>query len=177
MSSNPKPLASAAPPDPTPEQLAAWRPLVDRVQAGDESGLTAWPDGEDVGEQAGAAYRILTTKRTLEQLAAAPPAVWGNVAGIVAVLRVNPLVSSVAFTVHPLEEVHRALLAAERGVLTYQVVVWRQLVVLLDLTVTQGPAPVPASSATPAKEQTTTDNRRPPPDRSRRQAIRPPDGK
>jgi len=150
MNGNPKQPASAVPPDPTPEQLAAWRPLIERVQAGDESGLTAWPD-DDAGGQAGAAYRILTTHRTLERLAAAPPAVWGNVAGIVAVLRVDPVVSSVAFTARPLEEVHRALLAGERGVLTYQVVVWRQLVILLDLTVTQGHVPTPAPSATPAK--------------------------
>jgi hypothetical protein len=153
MSGNPKRPAAAAPPDPTPEQLAEWRPLVERVQAGDESGLTAWPDDQDAGGQAEAAYRILTTNRTLQQLAAAPPAVWGNVAGIVAVLRVDPVATSVAFTARPLEEVHRALLAAERGVLTYQVVVWRQLVVLLDLTVTEtdGHVPTPAASATPAK--------------------------
>jgi hypothetical protein len=92
MSGNPKRPATAAPPDPTPEQLAQWRTLVERVQAGDESGFTAWPDDEDAGEQAEAAYRILTTQRTLEQVAAAAPsAVWGNVAGIVAVLRVKEL--------------------------------------------------------------------------------------
>ncbi len=151
MSGNPTRPAAAVPPDPTPEQLAAWRPLVERVQAGDEAGLTAWPDDQDAGGQGGAAYRILTTKRTLQQLAAAPPAVWGNVAGIVAVLRVDPLASTVAFPARPLEEVHRALLAGERGVLTYQVVVWRQLVILLDLTMTQGHVPTPASAATLAK--------------------------
>jgi len=156
MSGNPTRPGAAVPPDPTPQQLAAWRPLVDRVQAGDEAGLAAWPDGQDVGGQAGAAYRILTTKRTLQQLAAAPPAVWGNVAGIVAVLRVDPLASTVAFLARPMEEVHRALLAGERGVLTYQVVVWRQLVILLDLTMTQGHmtqgyVPTPASAATLAK--------------------------
>ena len=155
MSGNPTRPAAAVPPDPTPEQLAAWRPLVDRVQAGDEAGLAAWPDG-DTGRQAGAAYRILTTHRTLQQLAAAPPAVWGNVAGIVTVLRVDPLASTVAFLARPMEEVHRALLAGERGVLTYQVVVWRQLVILLDLTMTQGHmtqghVPTPASAAAPAK--------------------------
>jgi hypothetical protein len=155
MSGKPKRPASAAPPDPTPEQLAEWRALVERVQADDESGVTAWPDGKDAGGQDGAAYRILTTQRTLEQVAAAPPAVWGNVVGIVAVLRVDPVAATVAFTTRLVGEVHRALLAGERGVLTYQVIVWRQLVILLDLTVTDGQVPPPSSPVTPAKEQPT----------------------
>ncbi len=151
MSGKTKQLELAATADPTPEQLAAWRALVDRVQAGDESGLTAWAEGKAAGRTAGAAYRILAARSAWEQLADAPPAVRGNVTGIVAVLRVDPVVGSVAFTTRLVGEMHRALLAGERGVLTYQVIVWRQVVILLDLTLVEGQAPTPTSPVTPAK--------------------------
>ena len=146
-------LQRTPPPDPAPEQLAEWRTLVERVQADDESGLAAWAEDEDqdAGAVAGAAYRVLATQRTLEQLAAAPPAIRGHVAGILAVLRVDPVVSSVAFAAQLVGEVTRALLAGETAALTYQVVVWRQLVILLDLTVGGRQAPTPSLPATPAK--------------------------
>ncbi len=143
-------LELAAVPDPTPEQLAEWRAVVERVQAGDESGLTAWAEGKAAGRTAGAAYRILATPRAWEQLAAAPPAVRGTVAGIVAVLRVDPVVGSVAFTTRLVGEVHRARLAGERDVLTYQVIVWRQLVILLDVTGIEGQPPQATAPAIPA---------------------------
>ena len=143
-------LELAAVPDPTSERLAEWRTVVERVQAGDESGLTAWAEGKAAGRTAGAAYRILATPRAWEQLAAAPPAVRGTVAGIVAVLRVDPVVGSVAFTTRLVGEVHRARLAGERDVLTYQVIVWRQLVILLDVTGIEGQPPQATAPAIPA---------------------------
>lgn len=33
-----------APPPPTPEELAAWRALIDRFEGGDESDLVPWEE-------------------------------------------------------------------------------------------------------------------------------------
>jgi hypothetical protein len=78
----------SGPPTPSAEQLAAWQALVGRIRQGDRSQLAAWQEGP--AAESGAAYRVLVTQRVHQQLRGAPPLMAGSVAGILAVLRVDP---------------------------------------------------------------------------------------
>jgi hypothetical protein len=83
------------PPTSSAEQLAAWQALVERIRQGDCSQLAAWQEG--AAAESGATYRVLVTQRVHQQLRGAPPLVAGSVAGILAVLRVDPTEASMIF--------------------------------------------------------------------------------
>jgi hypothetical protein len=85
----------SGPPTPSAEQLAAWQALVEGIRQGDRSQLAAWQEG--AAAESGAAYRVLVTQRVHQQLRGAPPLMAGSVAGILAVLRVDPTEASMIF--------------------------------------------------------------------------------
>jgi hypothetical protein len=88
---------SKATPTPTPsaEQLAEWRALVERIRQGDRSQVVAWD--EVAAARPGATYRVLATQQVRQRLRGAPPLLAGSVAGIIAVLRVDPTEASMIF--------------------------------------------------------------------------------
>ncbi len=120
------------PPTPSAEQLADWQALVERVRQGDRSQVVAW------GEAAagtGATYQVLVTARVHEQLRGAPPLLVGSVAGILAVLRVDPTEASMIFRRRGLGDAGWTVtFGAAEGLLTYWVLQAERIVVLLDLT-------------------------------------------
>ena len=122
------------PSTPSAEQLAQWRALVDRVRQGDRSEVVAWDEVAAAGPVA--TYQVLVTQRVRQQLRDAPPTLVGSVAGIIAVLRVDPTEASMIFRIRRLGDTGWTVTfgAAARGSLTYWVVQAEQLVVLLDLT-------------------------------------------
>lgn len=77
---------------------------------------------------------MIARKLVRDQLSDAPPELQGYVAGVVAVLRVDPTAVSAAFETRWDGDVRTALFAGGRGFLTYRVVRQRRLVVLLDVT-------------------------------------------
>jgi hypothetical protein len=82
-----------------------------------------------------ATYQVLVTQRVRQQLRDAPPTLVGYVAGIIAVLRVDPTEASMIFRIRRLGDAGWTVtFGAARGSLTYWVVQAEQLVVLLDLT-------------------------------------------
>jgi len=83
------------PPGPSAEQLAPWRGLVERIHQGDRSQVVAWDEGAAAGT--GATYQVLVTQRVYRRLRGAPPLLAGSVAGIIAVLRVDPTEASMIF--------------------------------------------------------------------------------
>ena len=80
------------------------------------------------------AYRVVAARAFREQLWGAPPQLQGYVAGIVAVLRVDPTTASAAFHARAVNDAHVAVFAAGRGFLSYWVLEDDSVVVLLDLT-------------------------------------------
>jgi hypothetical protein len=82
------------PPTPSAEQLAAWQALVERIRQGDRSQLVAW---EEAAAGTEATYQVLATQRVHQQLRQAPPLLAGAVAGMIAVLRVDPTEASMIF--------------------------------------------------------------------------------
>jgi hypothetical protein len=122
----PPPMSSA-------EQLAEWRALVDRIGQGDRSQVVAWNEVAAVGPVA--TYQVLVTQQVRQRLRAAPPMLVGSVAGIIAVLRVDPTEASMIFRLRRLGDGGWTVtFGAAQGLLTYWVVQAEQLVVLLDLT-------------------------------------------
>jgi hypothetical protein len=83
------------PPGPSTERLAAWRALIERIRQGDRAEVLAWDEGPAAGP--GATYQVLVTRRVRQRLRGAPPLLAGSVAGIVAVLRVDPTEASMIF--------------------------------------------------------------------------------
>jgi hypothetical protein len=80
------------------------------------------------------AYRVLAVSRFATQLRNAPGELRGYVSAVVAVLRVDPTVASVAFTVvADGGDEYTAVFAGGRGFLTYWVPPGRDVVVLLRL--------------------------------------------
>ena len=121
------------PPEPPAEQLAQWRALVNRTGQGDRSQVVAWDEVAAAGPVA--TYQVLVTQRVRQQLRDAPPTLVGTVAGIIAVLRVDPTEASMIFRIRRLGDTGWTVtFGAARGSLTYWVVQAEQLVVLLDLT-------------------------------------------
>jgi hypothetical protein len=123
------------PSTPSVEQLAQWRALVDRIRQGDRSEVVAWDEVAAAGPVATYTYQVLVTQRVRRQLRDAPPTLVGSVAGIIAVLRVDPTEASMIFRIRRLGDTGWTVtFGAARGSLTYWVIQAEQLVVLLDLT-------------------------------------------
>jgi hypothetical protein len=121
------------PPTPSAEQLAQWQTLVDLIRQGDRSQVVAWDEVAAAGPAA--TYQVLVTQRVRQQLRDAPPTLVGSVAGIIAVLRVDPTEASMIFRIRRLGDTGWTVtFGAAQGSLTYWVLQAEQLVVLLDLT-------------------------------------------
>ena len=121
------------PSTPSAEQLAHWRALVDRIRQGDHSEVVAWDEVAAAGPVA--TYQVLVTQRVRQQLRDAPPTLVGYVAGIIAVLRVDPTEASMILRIRRLGDTGWTVtFGAAQGSLTYWVIQAEQLVVLLDLT-------------------------------------------
>jgi hypothetical protein len=120
------------PPTPSAEQLAAWQALIERIRQGDRSQVLAW---DEAGAGPGATYQVLVTRRVHQQFRQAPPRLAGSVAGILAVLRVDPIEASMIFRRRRLGDAGWAVtFGAAAGLLTYWVLQAERIVVLLDLT-------------------------------------------
>jgi hypothetical protein len=121
------------PPTPSAEQLAAWQVLVERIRRGDRSQVVAWKEG--AAAESGGTYQVLVTRRVHQHFRQAPPRLAGSVAGIVAVLRVDPTEVSMIFRRRRLGDAGWAVtFGAAGGLLTYWVLQAEWIVVLLDLT-------------------------------------------
>jgi hypothetical protein len=94
--------------------------------------VAAW---DEAAAGTGATYRILVTQRVHHQLRGAPPLLAGSVAGILAVLRVDPIEASMIFRRRRLDYGGWVVtFGAAGGLLTYWVLQAERIVVLLDLT-------------------------------------------
>jgi hypothetical protein len=121
------------PPTPPADQLAQWRALIERIRQGDRSEVLAW-DEVAAGRPA-ATYQVVVTQRVHRRLGDAPPLVAGSVAGIVAVLRVDPTEATMIFRRRRLGDAGWTVsFGAAGGLLTYWVLQPERIVVLLDLT-------------------------------------------
>ena len=121
------------PPTPSAEQLAEWQALVERVRQGDRSQVVAWD--EVAAARTIASYRVLVTQQVHRRLRDAPPLLAGSVAGIIAVLRVDPTEASMIFRRRRLGDAGWTVsFGPAQGLLTYWVLPAEQIVVLLDLT-------------------------------------------
>jgi hypothetical protein len=106
------------PPTPSAEQLAEWRALVERVRQGDRFQVVAWDEVAAAGTIA--SYRVLVTQRVHRRLRGAPPLLAGSVAGIIAVLRVDPTEGSMIFRRRHLGDAGWTVtFGAAYGLLTY----------------------------------------------------------
>jgi hypothetical protein len=129
------------PPTPSAEQLEQWRALVERIRQGDRSAVDSW---DAVAAQLGcgpgraetvATYQVLVTQRVRQQLRDAPLLLVGSVAGVSAVLRVDPTEPSMIVRLWRIgDAVWAVTFGAARGVLIYWVTEAERIVVLLDLT-------------------------------------------
>ena len=114
------------PSTPSTEQLGQWRALVDRIRQGDRSEVVAWD--EVTAARPVATYQVLVTQRVRQRLRDAPPTLIGSIAGIIAVLRVDPTEASMIFRLRRLGDAGwRVTFGAPRGSLTYWVVQAEQL--------------------------------------------------
>ena len=124
---------SIQPPPHWAEQLAAWQALFERIRQGDRSQVLPWQ--EVTAARSGGTYQVLVTQQVHRRLRGAPPLVGGSVAGIVAVLRVDPIEASMIFRRRRLGDGGWTVtFGAAQGLLTYWVLPAEQIVVLLDLT-------------------------------------------
>jgi hypothetical protein len=121
------------PPTRSAEQLADWRALVERIRQGDRSQVVAWDEVAAAGTVA--TYQVLVTQRVHRRLRGAPPLLAGSVAGIIAVLRVDPTEASMIFRRCRLgDSGWTVTFGAAQGLLTYWVLQAERIVMLLDLT-------------------------------------------
>jgi hypothetical protein len=121
------------PPTPSAEERAQWQALVERIRQGDRSEVVAWDQGAAAGPADSSP--VLVTQRVHQQLRGAPPLLAGSVAGIVAVLRVNPTEASMIFRRRHLGDAGWTVtFGAAQGSLIYWVLQAERMVVLLDLT-------------------------------------------
>jgi hypothetical protein len=124
---------SSEPPTPSAEQLAQWQALVQLVRQGDRSQVVAWDEVAAAGPAD--TYQVLVTQQVHQQLRGAPPPLAGSVAGIVAVLRVDPTEASMIFRRRRLGDAGWTVtFGAAQGSLTYWVLQAEQIMVLVDLT-------------------------------------------
>ena len=120
-------------PPPSAEQLAQWRALVERIRQGDRSQVAAWD--EVAGARPAAPYQVVITQWVHQRLRDAPPLLAGSVAGILAVLRVDPTEASMIFRRRRLGDAGWTVsFGAAGGSLIYWVLQPERIVVLLDLT-------------------------------------------
>jgi hypothetical protein len=124
-------MSDATPmPTPSSEQLAEWRALIERIRQGDLSDVVAWD--EVAAARTVATYQVLVTQRVRQRLRDAPPVLVGSVAGIIAVLRVDPTEASMIFRLRRLGDTGWTVtFGAARGLLTYWVLQSERVVVLL----------------------------------------------
>jgi len=121
------------PPPPSAEQLADWQALIDRIRQGDRSQVLAWQ--EVAAARSVGAYQVFLTRGVRQRLRGAPPLLAGSVAGIVAVLRVDPTEASMIFRRRRLGDAGWTVtFGAAQGSLTYWVLQAERIVVLLDLS-------------------------------------------
>jgi len=121
------------PPGPSTQRLAEWQALIERIRQGDRSQVLAWDEGAAAGP--GATYQVLVTQQARQRLRGAPPLLAGSVAGIIAVLRVDPTEASMIFRRRRLDDGGWVVtFGAAGGLLTYWVLSAERIVVLLDLT-------------------------------------------
>ena len=121
------------PPTPPAERLAAWQALIERIRQGDRAEVVAWKEGAAAGPRA--TYQVLVTQQAHQRLRHAPPLLAGSVAGILAVLRVDPTEASMIFRRRRLDDGGWVVtFGAAGGLLTYWVLQAEWMVVLLDLT-------------------------------------------
>jgi hypothetical protein len=121
------------PPGPSTERLAEWQALIERIRQGDRAEVLAWDAAAAAGP--GATYQVLVTQQAHQRLRHAPPLLAGSVAGILAVLRVDPTEASMIFRRRRLDHGGWVVtFGAAGGLLTYWVLQAERLVVLLDLT-------------------------------------------
>jgi hypothetical protein len=93
--------------------------------------VLAW---EEAAAGTGATYQVLVTRRVHQQLRQAPPLLAGSVAGMIAVLRVDPTEASMIFRRRLGDAGWMVSFGAAGGLLTYWVLPDERIVVLLDLT-------------------------------------------
>jgi hypothetical protein len=121
------------PPTPSAEQLAEWQALMERLRQGDRSGVLAWD--EVAAARPTVAYQVLVTQPVHQRLRDAPPLLAGSLAGILAVLRVDPTEASMMFRRRRLGDAGWTVsFGGAGGLLTYWVLPAEQIVVLVDLT-------------------------------------------
>jgi hypothetical protein len=124
---------SIEPPTPSAEQLADWRALIERIRQGDRSQVVALD--EAVAPGSAAAYRVFATHQVHQRLRGAPPLLAGSLAGIIAVLRVDPTEASMIFRRRRLGDAGWTVsFGAAQGLLTYWVLQAERMLVLLHLT-------------------------------------------
>jgi hypothetical protein len=124
---------SVEPPPPSAEQLADWQALIERIRQGDRSEVLVWD--EVAAARPTVAYQVFVTHRVHQRLGGAPPLLAGSVAGVIAVLRVDPIEASMIFRRRRLGDGGwTVIFGAAQGLLTYWVLPAEQIVVLLDLT-------------------------------------------
>jgi hypothetical protein len=80
------------------------------------------------------AFRVVAQPAVRDQLDEAPAELRGYMAGVVAVLRVDPVAVSAAFETRLDDDVRTALFARGRGFLNYWVIERRRAVILLSVT-------------------------------------------
>jgi hypothetical protein len=121
------------PPGPSTERLAEWQALIERIRQGDRAEVVAWKEGAAAG--LADTYQVVVTQRVHQRLRDAPPLLAGSVAGIIAVLRVDPTEASMIFRRRRLGDGGWTLsFGTAGGLLTYWVLQPERMVVLLDLT-------------------------------------------
>jgi hypothetical protein len=108
---------------------------LERIRQGDRSEVVAWDRDEVTATRPTATYQVLVTQQVHQRLRGAPPLLAGSVAGVIAVLRVDPIEASMVFRRRRLGDGGWTVtFGAAQGSLTYWVLPAEQIVVLLDLT-------------------------------------------